>query len=278
MASVLHYATDSEKENVTGRDKLSKMERDKSSCIDFVWKMLPSSVFREYFRTILEKGYVLPRRKVSNDDSKPAASEDTPEDEDTQPATSNTRAAAGGNGETSPNTPPYEKEARAYWNKVNKYIFGKITILDFRFVISKDKENFQQELKDLVSDMDLLDIIGAISVGFHNLYYHLRTNGKRLANIIMSTHVWNVAYSLCDSDYQAKAAQLCGYIPHPECFLAGYIKDVLVYDDDLVKYFDSVIDAGFAKSFVKCLGWMTIQAPLLVDLAVAFLLMRKLQH
>jgi len=106
MPSVLHYATDSEKENVTGKDNLSKMERDKSSCIDFVWKMLPSSLFRENFRTRLEKGEVLPRPQediegetpISNDDSKPAASEDTPEDEDTQPATSNTRAAAGGNG------------------------------------------------------------------------------------------------------------------------------------------------------------------------------------
>jgi len=226
--------------------------------------MLSGSLFREYFRSRLAKGEILPPPLHPKDDfegeapisdstpSEPTALEDSPEDgEDTD-----TQAAAGGNGEASPNTSQHEEKARAYWNKVIEYITKRITLLDFRFVISKDKDTFQRELKELVGsdNMHLLDIIGAMNVGFHNLYYHLRTGGGCLPNIIMSTYIWNIVYSLCDPDYQAKAAQLCGYIPHPECFLAGYIKDVLVYDDDLVNYFDSVIEAGFAEIFRQVFG------------------------
>ena len=141
--------------------------------------MLPGSLFREYFRSCFEKGEDPPSPLQLEEDfegeapisdstpSEPTALEDSPADGDTQPEdTSETQAAAGGNGEASPNTSQHEMKARAHWNKVIKYITKRITLLDFRFVISKDKDTFQQELKELVGsdNMHLLDIIGGMII------------------------------------------------------------------------------------------------------------------
>jgi len=132
-----------------------------------------------------------------------------------------------------------------------------IGVMDFRLIISEDKDNFNTELKQFINDdhttMEVLNAAGSITAAFHYLNYNLRTNGGKMSSIIASTHVVDTALD-GEINTEAKLVNVHGYIPHAECWLAGYIRNAATYDQLLLKYFDGVINSAFGPVFSKVLG------------------------
>ena len=91
-----------------------------------------------------------------------------------------------------------ETKAREYWESVKEKVLEAIAIVDHRLIISKDKDEFNNELKELATkdhtSVAVLTLLGSINIAFHNLFYHLRTQGRKLGNIVISKSVWDFAY------------------------------------------------------------------------------------
>ena len=84
-----------------------------------------------------------------------------------------------------------EEDAHQYWESNKDRILSAITMVDFRFFISKDKNDFDKEVaiianKDKTS-IEVLEILGMVNINYHNLDRLLKTNGKeKLSNILAS--------------------------------------------------------------------------------------------
>jgi len=152
-----------------------------------------------------------------------------------------------------------EHQARDYWNKVkdDHVIESVTTTVDFRLFTSRDrdKDNFQTEVNALArrdnTTVKILDVLGWMNASFHRLHYNLRTGGK-LSTIILSTTVLDAAFNR-EIPPESDISKIDGHIAHSEVFLAGYIQDVVVYTDDLVKYFDGVMSSAFGEIFRQVL-------------------------
>lgn len=84
-----------------------------------------------------------------------------------------------------------EEDAQQYWESNKDRILGAITMIDFRFFISKDKDDFDKEVTALANkdktSIEVLDILGMVNINYHNLDRLLKTNGKeKLSNILAS--------------------------------------------------------------------------------------------
>lgn len=83
------------------------------------------------------------------------------------------------------------EEAEKFWEKHKERILKAIAVVDHRFFISKDKDKFDSEVKALAkkakTTIAVLDILGIINANYHNIDYHLRTDGKKkLSNMLAS--------------------------------------------------------------------------------------------
>ena len=149
-----------------------------------------------------------------------------------------------------------ENGARAYWNEHKANVIKRITTVDHRFFISRDKENFQTEVRALAkmdnTTVTVLDVLGWINATFHRLEYHLRT-GEKLSCVILSTFVTDATCGRVIPPESA-SSKIDGYSVHSEVVLASYIKDPVVYTDELVNYFDGVISSAFGVIFRRVLG------------------------
>jgi len=84
-----------------------------------------------------------------------------------------------------------EEDAEQYWESNKDRILSAITMVDFRFFISKDKDDFDKEVTALANkdktSIEVLDILGMVNINYHNLDRLLKTNGKeKLSNILAS--------------------------------------------------------------------------------------------
>ena len=145
-----------------------------------------------------------------------------------------------------------EAAAREYWEEHKDEVIASIATLDHRFFISRDKDNFHNEVKE-IADIDktvvaVLDLIGVMNAAFHYLHYNFVYEGGKMSSIITSTHVFNTAY---DGEINTEAALVNarGYIPHSECWLGGYIRNAATYNTELLHYFDGVLNDGFRDIF-----------------------------
>ena len=140
-----------------------------------------------------------------------------------------------------------EDAARKFWVDNKQLFIDSIAIIDHRLFISKDKDQFTQEVSDLVdkdnTNKTVLDIIGVMNGAYHNLYYYLR-NDEKLRNIIFSTHVWNCNYQYVDTEREDMIAHLVGFLSHPETWMGGYMQNAANYPLELLEYFDKVISRG----------------------------------
>ena len=150
-----------------------------------------------------------------------------------------------------------EEAARAYWKRHKADVIKSICTFDHRFFISQNKDKFSKEVTELAAldecPVEVLDLIGVMNTSFHYLNYHFVHDGKKMPSIIATTHVFNTAYD-GEINTEAKLVSACGYIPHPECWLAGYIRDAATYNPELLEYFDGVINRGFGVIFRVVLG------------------------
>ena len=146
-------------------------------------------------------------------------------------------------------------QARAFWDEKKEDVIKRIKTVDFRFFISEDKDKFQTEVNKVAREdnttVKILDVLGWMNASFHRLHYNLRTGGK-LSTIILSTTVLDAAFNR-EIPPESEIAKIDGHIAHSEVFLAGYIQDVVVYTDDLVKYFDGVMSSAFGEIFRQVL-------------------------
>jgi len=149
-----------------------------------------------------------------------------------------------------------EEESRQLWEDNEDDIMKAIGTVDFRFIISEDKDKFNTEVKEFIdlfnTSMETINMIGSMNASFHYLYYHLRT-GEEMSSIITSTHLFNNVYG-GEINTDAKLVNVHGYIAHSECWLGGYIQNPINFDDALLSYFDSVINPAFAYVFKEVVG------------------------
>ncbi len=151
-----------------------------------------------------------------------------------------------------------EETARKVWDEEWEGKMRKaVTTIDYRPIISVDKDEYQNELKELAqkdnTTMQMLNLIGVINAAFHIMYYNLRTKceknpeGEKLSVLCFSTStcVWDDAFGRMGAT-ETELANFIGYLAHPEVWIGGYIANKLLYDGEMIRDFDSTVGLAFA--------------------------------
>ena len=178
-----------------------------------------------------------------------------------------------------------EEDAQKYWESNKDRILGAITMVDFRFFISNDKDDFDKEVVALAREdntsVEVLDILGFVNINYHNLDRVLKTNGEdKLSNILASItlhktgkwydHIYCYPMNMCVltnnicilfllsvldrcEPFDNSVTRFIGDIAHSEPWLAGYLADLVQYPDKRLCWFESVIARGFAPIFREIL-------------------------